>query len=76
LYSAGSLRAALTDIAAPNTLLAMLLNPEIKVGTSSPSNDPGGAYAWAMFKKAEAVRSGSRAILEGKALRMGNELAC
>jgi len=59
--------------ATSNTLLATLLNPAIKVGTSSPSNDPGGAYAWAMFKKAEAVRSGSRATLEGKALRIGNE---
>jgi len=59
--------------ATSNTLLATLLNPAIKVGTSSPSNDPGGAYAWAIFKKAEAVRIGSRATLEAKALIMGSE---
>ena len=59
--------------ATSNTILATLLKPAIKVGTSSPSNDPGGAYAWAMFKKAEDVRSGSRATLEGKALKMGSE---
>ena len=58
--------------ATPKTVLATLLKPDIKIGTSSPDNDPGGAYAWAMFKKADNVKPGSRAILEGKALKMGS----
>lgn len=59
--------------ATSQTLLATLLKPNIKFGTSSPDNDPGGAYAWEMFKKAESVKPGSRATLEAKALKVGNE---
>src|ERR1700761_7805455 len=65
------LRPGLT--ATPNTILATLLNPDVKIGTSSPSSDPGGAYAWAMFKKAEAVKAGASKILESKALKVGGE---
>jgi molybdate transport system substrate-binding protein len=53
------------------SLLATLLNPAIKVGTSTPIGDPGGDYAWAVFKKADAVRPGSRATLEAKAVKIG-----
>jgi molybdate transport system substrate-binding protein len=58
--------------ATPKTVLATLLRPDVKIGTSSPDNDPGGAYAWAMFKKADVAMPGSRAKLEAKALRMGS----
>jgi molybdate transport system substrate-binding protein len=58
--------------ATPKTVLATLLRPDIKIGTSSPDNDPGGAYAWAMFQKADGVKPGSRATLEAKALKMGS----
>jgi ABC-type molybdate transport system substrate-binding protein len=58
--------------ATPETVLATLLRPDIKIGTSSPDNDPGGAYAWAMFKKADNAKPGSRAKLEAKALKMGS----
>jgi molybdate transport system substrate-binding protein len=58
--------------ATPKTVLATLLKPDIRIGTSSPDNDPGGAYAWAMFKKAENAKPGSRAKLEAKALKMGS----
>jgi len=58
--------------ATPKTVLTTLLRPDIKIGTSSPDNDPGGAYAWAMFKKADDVKPGSRAKLEAKALKMGS----
>jgi molybdate transport system substrate-binding protein len=58
--------------ATPATLLATMLNPSVKIGTSTPKNDPGGDYAWAMFHKAELVRPGSRATLEAKALKIGN----
>ena len=59
--------------ATPATLLATLLNPSVKVGTSTPIGDPAGDYAWALFKKADALRPGSRATLEAKAVKIGNE---
>ena len=59
--------------ATPASLLATLLNPSVKVGTSTPVGDPAGDYAWAVFKKADAVRPGSRATLEAKAVKIGNE---
>ena len=58
--------------ATPQSLLATLLNPSVKVGTSTPIGDPAGDYAWALFKKADAVRPGSRATLEAKAVKIGN----
>ena len=58
--------------ATPASLLATLLNPAVKVGTSTPVGDPAGDYAWALFKKADAVRPGSRATLEAKAVKIGN----
>jgi molybdate transport system substrate-binding protein len=54
----------------PDTLLAALLDPQIKVGTSTPKRDPAGDYTWAMFAKAESVHPGSRALLEGKAIQL------
>jgi molybdate transport system substrate-binding protein len=59
--------------ATPASLLATLLNPSVKVGTSTPVGDPAGDYAWALFRKADAVRPGSRATLEAKAVKIGNE---
>jgi molybdenum ABC transporter molybdate-binding protein len=58
--------------ATPSTILAVMLNPSVKVATSTPKNDPGGDYAWEMFQKADAERPGSRATLEAKALKIGN----
>jgi molybdenum ABC transporter molybdate-binding protein len=59
--------------ATPASLLATLLNPSVKVGTSTPIGDPAGDYAWALFKKADAIRAGSRATLEAKAVKIGNQ---
>ncbi len=56
----------------PAKLLATMLDPSVKLGTSTPKIDPGGDYAWAMFQKADLQRPGSRATLEGKALKIGN----
>jgi molybdate transport system substrate-binding protein len=58
--------------ATPATILATMLDPSVKIGISTPKNDPGGDYAWAMFKKTDAVKPGSRAALEAKALKVGN----
>lgn len=48
-------------------LLDKLLDPSVKIGTSTPKADPGGDYAWAMFAKADAVRPGATQTLEAKA---------
>ncbi|MGD9507894.1 MAG: molybdate ABC transporter substrate-binding protein [Geminicoccaceae bacterium] len=52
----------------PTDPLAAMLDPALKLGTSTPGNDPSGDYAWALFAKGEAVRPGAQAALEGKAL--------
>lgn len=54
----------------PETLLATLLKPDVRVGTSTPKADPGGDYAWAMFRRADAVRPGAYAALDAKALKL------
>jgi ABC-type molybdate transport system substrate-binding protein len=54
----------------PATALDLMLDPRLKLGTSTPRADPSGDYAWALFAKAEAVRAGSRAALEQKALKL------
>ncbi len=54
----------------PDTFLATLLDPQIKLGTSTPKADPLGDYTWAMFGKADSIRPGSRATLEAKAQKL------
>ncbi len=51
-------------------LLARLLDPTIKVGTSTPKADPSGDYAFEVFARAEAVKPGAKATLEAKALKL------
>jgi molybdenum ABC transporter molybdate-binding protein len=45
------------------TLLDKLLEPSIKIGTSTPGADPGGDYAWQFFDRAETVRAGAKEAL-------------
>jgi ABC-type molybdate transport system substrate-binding protein len=52
------------------TLLDRMLDPHIKLGTSTPKADPSGDYAFEVFRKAEAVQPGARPVLEGKALQL------
>lgn len=54
----------------PGTLLERMLDPAVRLGTSTPRADPAGDYAFALFARAEAVRPGARAALEGKALTL------
>jgi molybdate transport system substrate-binding protein len=51
----------------PANMLDRLLDPKIRIGTSTPKADPGGDYAWALFDRAEAARPGSGAVLKAKA---------
>jgi molybdate transport system substrate-binding protein len=54
----------------PANMLDRLLDPAIRLATSTPNSDPGGDYAWAVFARAEAVRAGARAALEAKAQQL------
>ena len=51
-------------------LLDRMLDPNVKLGTSTPKADPSGDYAFGVFRKAEAIKPGAQAILEKKALRL------
>jgi len=51
-------------------LLGRLLDPAVKLATSTPNADPGGDYAWAVFARAERVHPGAKAMLEGKAQQL------
>lgn len=60
--------------ATPASLLDTLLKPSVRIATSTPHNDPVGDYAWAVFARANAVKPGSQATLEIKAIKIGNVL--
>jgi ABC-type molybdate transport system substrate-binding protein len=52
------------------TLLDRMLDPDVKIGTSTPRADPAGDYAWEVFRKADKLRPGSFALLAAKALQL------
>lgn len=52
------------------TLIDRMLDPSIKLGTSTPNSDPSGDYAFEVFRKIDAIRPGSGVILERKALKL------
>ena len=56
--------------ATPETLLERMLDPRVKLGTSTPKADPSGDYAWLLFEKAEKLRPGAYALLDKKALKL------
>jgi molybdate transport system substrate-binding protein len=47
-----------------------MLDPAIKLGTSTPNSDPSGDYAFEVFRKIDAIRPGAGEILEKKALKL------
>lgn len=51
-------------------LLERLLDPAIKLGTSTPKADPSGDYAFEMFARAEKRQPGARERLAAKALTL------
>jgi len=53
-----------------DTLLERMLDPRVRLGTSTPRADPGGDYAWRLFEKAEHVRLGALKALDAKALKL------
>lgn len=52
------------------TLAERMLDPAVKLGTSTPGADPSGDYAWAVFRRLDALRPGSFAVLAAKALQL------
>lgn len=54
----------------PAILIACMLDPTLKLGTSTPNSDPSGDYAFAVFGKLEALKPGAGAILKDKALKL------
>ena len=54
----------------PASLLDRMLEPQVKLGTSTPKADPSGDYAWEVFRKADALRAGAFATLSHKALQL------
>jgi molybdenum ABC transporter molybdate-binding protein len=53
-----------------DNFLDRLLDPSVRLATSTPGADPSGDYTWAMFARAEAIHSGAQAILQTKALKL------
>jgi ABC-type molybdate transport system substrate-binding protein len=53
-----------------DTLLARMLDPAVKLGTSTPKADPSGDYAFEVFRKAEALKPGANDTLSKKALQL------
>jgi ABC-type molybdate transport system substrate-binding protein len=52
------------------SILDRMLDPQIRVGTSTPTADPSGDYAWQLFGKADKIRPGAYAILDKKTLQL------
>jgi molybdate transport system substrate-binding protein len=52
------------------TLLEQMLDPNVRLGTSTPKADPSGDYAFEVFHRAEAIKPGAQAALEKKALQL------
>jgi molybdate transport system substrate-binding protein len=51
-------------------LLDRLLDPAVRIATSTPGSDPLGTYSWQVFARAEALKPGARATLEAKAKKL------
>ncbi|MGO4126711.1 extracellular solute-binding protein [Inquilinus sp. YAF38] len=57
-------------VAGSADLLDRMLDPAIRLGTSTPLKDPSGDYAWAIFRRAGRLRPGAFARLDAKALTL------
>jgi hypothetical protein len=52
------------------TFVDRLLDPAVRLATSTPGADPSGDYTWAMFRLIDAARPGAFATLDAKAQRL------
>jgi molybdate transport system substrate-binding protein len=53
-----------------DTLLERMLDPAVKLGTSTPKADPSGDYAFEVFAKADKLKGGANEALSKKALQL------
>lgn len=51
-------------------LIDILLDPAVKLGTSTPKADPSDDYTWEVFRKIDKLRAGAFDKLDGKALKL------
>jgi ABC-type molybdate transport system substrate-binding protein len=54
----------------PANFLDSLLDPAVRLGTSTPKADPAGDYTWLMFQRADGVHPGAFSILGQKAQKI------
>jgi molybdenum ABC transporter molybdate-binding protein len=54
----------------PESLLERMLEPSVRLAAGTPKADPAGDYAWALFRKAEALSPGAYDRLAAKALTL------
>jgi molybdate transport system substrate-binding protein len=52
------------------SLLDRMLDPAVKLATSTPKADPSGDYAWEVFRRADKLKPGTFATLEQRALQL------
>jgi molybdenum ABC transporter molybdate-binding protein len=52
------------------TLLERMLDPSVKLATSTPKADPSGDYAWEAFRKSDKMKPGAFTTLEKRALKL------
>jgi molybdate transport system substrate-binding protein len=53
-----------------DNLLDRLLDPALRLGTSTPGSDPGGDWALELFRRADPIRPGAAAALTAKAIHL------
>jgi len=69
-------RNSLCALARPNlgltqaNFLDRLLDPMVRIATSTPGSDPLGTYSWEVFARADVLKPGARATLEAKAKKL------
>jgi len=51
-------------------MLDKLLDPGVRVATSTPKADPSGDYTWAMFERADKIKPGAFKTLSAKAMQL------
>lgn len=54
----------------PTNFVARMLDPVVKLGTSTPKADPGGDYTWEMFRLLDKESPGAFALLDQKAQKI------
>lgn len=53
-----------------DNVVALLLDANLKLGTSTPGADPSGDYTWEIFRKIDAAQPGAYARLDARALKL------